>query len=211
MALKAVLFDLDGVLLDTEGIYSDFWSEVNRRYPTGVEDFARRIKGSTLTDIFEKYFAPEVRSEIIEMLKRQEHEMVYRLYPGAAKLLEELRYAGIPTAIVTSSNRPKMEVVYSRLPLFADYVTALITDEDVTASKPDPQGYLSAADRLGIDPADCVVVEDSLAGLKAGRAAGAKVLAVTTTNTLDDVAPLADAVVNDVSHANVDLLKSMFD
>lgn len=199
--MRAVLFDLDGVLIDSEGVYTDFWAEIDRRFPTGADDFAHLIKGTTLPDILSTYFPDAaVREEVCGLLRRQEDAMEYRPFPGAVELLRSLRRAGIATAIVTSSNLRKMRRLFEQRPEFVELTDALVTDEDVTRSKPDPQGYLTAARRLGVDPAECAVVEDSLAGLRAGRAAGAYVVALTTTNPHDAVAPLADAVLPAVRH-----------
>ncbi|MCM1032377.1 MAG: HAD family phosphatase [Odoribacter sp.] len=209
MSLKAVLFDLDGVLIDTEGIYTDFWNAVDRRFPTGIEDFALKIKGSTLPSILERYFDPSTHDEILLMLREQEENMAYRLFDGAESLLKSLHDAGILTAIVTSSNRPKMDVVFSHLPALARYTSALVTDEDVTASKPDPQGYLIGASRLGVQPTECIVMEDSLAGLRAGLASGAKVVGLTTTNSTADVTPLAHAVFHSINDITLSDLLNM--
>lgn len=193
--MRAVLFDLDGVLIDSEGVYTDFWASIDRRFPTGVDDFARVIKGTTLPDILSTYFPDgAVREEVCALLRRQEEEMEYRPFPGAVELLRSLRRAGISTAIVTSSSLRKMQGLFGQHPELDILTDALVTDEDVEHSKPHPEGYLLAAARLGADPGDCVVVEDSLAGLRAGRAAGAFVVALTTTNPHSAVAPLADAV-----------------
>ncbi|MDE6289113.1 MAG: HAD-IA family hydrolase, partial [Muribaculaceae bacterium] len=206
MQLKSVLFDLDGVLVDSEGVYTDFWSEVDRVYPTGVEGFALKIKGSTLPTILNTYFPEEYHPDILKRLERLEHEMDYRLFPGVERLLGELRRAGITVAIVTSSNRPKMDHLFNSIPLFNSHVDTLVTDEDVTESKPSPQGYLIGASRLSSSPASCVVVEDSLAGLRAGRASGAVVVGLTTTNPREAVEPLADCVLPDASHITINLL-----
>lgn len=200
MKVKAVLFDLDGVLIDTEGIYTDFWADLERRYPTGVDNFALVIKGSTLATILDTYFpSPEIQADIRSRLREFEENMPYRLFDGVASLLEWLRDAGISTAIVTSSNRPKMTRVFREIPLLQTHIDTLVTDEDVTASKPDPQGYLIAAERLGALPDAFVVVEDSLAGLEAGRRAGGKVIAVATTNPRTRIEPLANATVDNVA------------
>lgn len=210
MHLKSVLFDLDGVLVDSEGVYTDFWSDIDRVYPTGIDGFALKIKGSTLPTILNTYFEAENHADILKRLERLEHEMEYRLFPGVERLLGELRAAGVGVAIVTSSNRPKMDHLFSCIPLFNNYVDTLVTDEDVTESKPSPQGYLIGASRLGNSPEDCVVVEDSLAGLRAGRASGAVVVGLTTTNNREAVEPLADCVVPDASHLTLKLLQSLF-
>lgn len=210
MQLKSVLFDLDGVLVDSEGVYTDFWSEIDSVYPTGVDGFAMKIKGSTLPTILNTYFPSETHPDILKRLERLEHEMDYRLFPGVERLLGELREAGVTAAIVTSSNRPKMDHLFRCIPLFNDYIDALVTDEDVTESKPSPQGYLIGASRLGSAPVNCVVVEDSLAGLRAGRASGAVVVGLATTNPREAVEPLANCVLPDASHITIKLLQSLF-
>lgn len=190
---RAVLFDLDGVLIDSEGIYTEFWAEVDRRYPTGVENFAVAIKGSTLPKIYEKYFpSAELQAKISADLRAFEDAMPLDFFPGVPEMVRRLRSQGWRTAVVTSSNPIKLNKLRSLHPEFDELFDLLITDADVTRSKPDPQGYLMAAERLGCNPADCLVVEDSIHGLHAGRAAGARVIGIATTLPRETVEPLAD-------------------
>lgn len=208
----AVLFDLDGVLVDSEGIYTEFWEEIDRRYPTGVKDFAHVIKGNTLARILGTYFPDEsIRRAILVELKRQEEEMVYRLFPGVDRLVMSLKEASIPTAIVTSSNAAKMRHLFNAVPLLRDNIDTIITEEDVTNSKPNPEGYLKASERLGVDPSHAVVFEDSLAGIEAGRRAGAVVVGVATTNPRSTIENLADVTVNLASEMTPDRILSLFD
>jgi len=205
--LKAVLFDLDGVLVDTEGIYTDFWNEINRIYPTGVENFAQVIKGNTLAKILTTYFPEEaVQGKICEMLVEHERNMKYCLFPGALDFIKKLRDKGIKTAIVTSSNHRKMKNLFGQLPELEAVTDVLVTDEDVTASKPDPQGYLLAAEKLGAGNGEFAVVEDSLAGLEAGRRSGAIVVGLATTNPSEKIAPLADIVVDSIKNLSYAIL-----
>lgn len=199
MAIKSILFDLDGVLVDSESIYTEFWSDVERRFPTGVDNFSLKIKGTTLPSILDTYFPAECHPAIMDMLRELERHMVYRLFDGVGDMLAELKAAGYGIAIVTSSNRAKMTTVYAHIPAFGRYVDGLITDEDVERSKPDPEPYLRGAERLGVHPADCAVVEDSLNGLRSGRAAGAFVIGIPTTNSREDIAPLCDAVIDHIA------------
>ena len=148
------LFDLDGVLVDSEGIYTEFWQEIDDEFHTGVDNFAMAIKGTTLENILGTYFCEDDYPEILRRLKRQEQEMVYRLFPGAEDVLALLRTSGWRTAIVTSSNPAKMDGLFSQVPTLRALVDTIITDHDVQRSKPDPQGYLLAALRLGCEPAD---------------------------------------------------------
>ena len=200
---KAALFDLDGVLVDTEGIYTEFWADMDARYPTGVEDFAHVIKGSTLESILSTYFpSADTQEAIVALLAKHEREMRYRLFPGVARLLGRLREAGMGIAIVTSSNRQKMDNLFAQLPELAKAVDIVITDGDVSHSKPHPEGYLLAAERLGVPASQCYVFEDSLNGLRAGRAAGATVVGVATTNSADVIAPLCDIVLTNTADFN---------
>ncbi len=204
--MKAALFDLDGVLIDTEPVYTEIWSDIERHFPTGIDNFAKIIKGTTLPNILSTYFRPEDHNAIIEMLTISEDNMAYPLFPDTVPFLEKLRQAGIPAAIVTSSNDIKMKRLFSMYPGFENYFKSVITDSRVKRSKPDPEGYLLGATDLGMAPADCVVFEDSFNGLKAGRAAGATVVALATTNSPDSLRPYCDLLAQDLGDNALDLL-----
>ncbi len=188
---------MDGVLVDTEGIYTEFWSDMDRRFPTGVAGFAQVIKGSTLTNILDAYFPDKsVQDRIVDMLKQHERDMRYRLFDGVAELLAALRQRGFRMAIVTSSNRAKMKHLFAQLPELEKAMDIVITDEDISRSKPDPEGYLLAAERLGIPAEECYIFEDSLNGLRAARAAGGVVVGVATTNPRKVVEEMSDITVD---------------
>jgi HAD superfamily hydrolase (TIGR01509 family) len=195
-----VLFDLDGVLIDTEPSYTEFWGAIGRRYNCGIEDFAHIIKGNTLGNILNTYFPDKaVQEEIVRDLKRHEAEMQYRVFDGVVEFVADLHKRGVRTAIVTSSNNIKMQHVREQLPELLANIDAVLTEEDVTKSKPDPQGYMLAAERLGCASEDCYVFEDSLAGLEAGRRSGSKVVGVATTNAREVIADKADFVVDNTA------------
>lgn len=193
--MKAALFDLDGVILDSERIYTRIWNEIERIYPTGIPDYAVAIKGSTLPEILNHYPTEEIRSDVTRRLLEFQDSMQFPLMPGAVEYLQSLRAAGIPRALVTSSDPRKMERVRGQLPELLPLFDVVIDASKVTRSKPDPQGYLLAAEALGVDPQDCVVYEDSVNGLKAGRASGAWVVALATTYPAQTLEPLADEVI----------------
>ena len=206
MSQTAALFDLDGVLVDSEGVYYEFWDNIDKMFPTGIPDFAASIKGSTLKKIMDYFPDPDVRSRIIKMLDEQERSMKYVLFDGVLPFLDDLRSRHIPCAIVTSSNEDKMHKLFDQHPGFADYFKVVITDRQVTRSKPDPQGYLMAASQLDCDPSDCYVFEDSFSGLEAARRSGAKVIALSTTNTADLLKDKADKVISSSNQLSVDKL-----
>lgn len=202
--MQGALFDLDGVLVDTEGIYTEFWSDMDRRFPTGVAGFAQVIKGSTLMNILDTYFPDKsVQDRIVDMLKQHERDMRYRLFDGVAELLAALRQRGFRMAIVTSSNRAKMKHLFAQLPELEKAMDIVITDEDISRSKPDPEGYLLAAERLGIPAEECYIFEDSLNGLRAARAAGGVVVGVATTNPRKAVEEMSDITVDTLADFSV--------
>ncbi len=199
------LFDLDGVLIDSEGIYTEFWSGIDAVYPTGINDFAHVIKGCTLPYILDTYFPEQEKQEHIkQLLEQHEQSMEYRLFDGVYDFVSALKKQGIPMAIVTSSTRLKMSHMIDQLPDFAALFTDIITSEDVSHGKPDPEGYLVGAQRIGIAPQNCVVFEDSINGLKAGRAAGAYVVAIATTNPNDMLKNYGDVVYDSLNSSYID-------
>lgn len=198
---KGILFDLDGVLIDSEGTYTEFWREVDRRYPTGIENFAIAIKGTTLPAILKLFLDENVREEIRRELHKFQDEMVFRMFPDTMTFLENVKKRGLRCAIVTSSDARKMERLYSQHPEFRNYFEAIIDASQVSKSKPDPEGYLKAASALRLSPEECCVMEDSLQGLKAARASGARVVAMATTYPAERLQGLADAVANSLTEA----------
>lgn len=206
-ACKALLFDLDGVIIDTESQYERFWGEIGRRYHPEIADFATRIKGSTLVAIHETYFSdsPELRAEINRQLDAFEASIVYELFPGVEKFLAAARSTGRPMAIVTSSNLDKMASLAQQQPTLTTLFDHVFTAEDAGRGKPYPDCYLRAAAHFGLDASECAVFEDSINGLCAARASGAYVVGLTTTHPAETVAPLADFTINGLGEI-VDLL-----
>lgn len=205
------LFDLDGVLIDSETEYTRIWDEIESVHPTGIRNFPLVIKGTTLPHILDTYFPDEpVRSHVVEMLYERENTMEYRPICGAIDFLDALAEAGIPMAIVTSSAKDKMENVYRQLPGFRERFAAIVTSADVTKSKPDPQGYNLAARRIGCEPQWCCVFEDSFSGLEAGRRAGGRVVGLATTNSASSLEGKADLVINHFREMTVDILNALF-
>ena len=195
---KAALFDLDGVVLDTESQYSEFWGQMGREYRPDVRDFALRIKGQTLVQIYDKWITDAgVQAEITQRLNTFEAGMTYNYIRGTRAYVKHLRNEDILTAIVTSSNRPKMENVFRARPELKSLFDHILTAEDFSESKPSPDCYLRAAASFGVDIRDCVVFEDSLNGLRAGRASGAYVVGLATTNPREVIESLCDEVIDD--------------
>lgn len=193
---KAALFDLDGVILDTESQYSIFWSGIFQRYFGDGEVFAKKIKGQTLQQIYKAYFDRDIeRQQLISSeLETFEQQMAYPFIPGFVTFVTALRSLNVKTAIVTSSTNEKMSHVYQAHPELSAYFDTILTAGDFPRSKPAPDCYLLAAERLCVPISECVVFEDSFNGLRSGRDSGAKVVGLSTTNPQEAIAPLADIV-----------------
>lgn len=198
--LKAALFDLDGVVFDTEPQYSVFWGQICREYHPEHPGLENEIKGQTLTQIYDRWFNGPLLSEceaITRRLDAYEQGMHYDFIAGFEQLVSSLHQHGVRTAVVTSSNIPKMESVYRYQPVFKSLFDVIMTSEDFERSKPDPDCYLKAAARLGAATDECIVFEDSFNGLRSGRAAQMKVVGLATTNSAEAIAPYSDCQITD--------------
>ena len=203
MPHSIALFDLDGVILDTEGSYTAFWDDYGSRH-FSEKDFGLKIKGQTLVKILDDYFPEEnERKAITDDINDFERNMSYPFVPGVENYIKSLKSNGIRTAVVTSSNLLKMENVYRCHPGFREMFDMILTSEDFSESKPSPYCYLKAMRLFGAGPEDCVVFEDSLAGLQAARASGAFVTALTTTNPEEVVRNYADLVIRDFNDSGI--------
>lgn len=211
--MKAALFDLDGVVFDTEPQYTEFWGSQCRLYHPERPGLEQEIKGSTLTQIYDRWFSGDLESEqpvITRRLDAFEAQMRYEYIAGFEQFIADLHAHGVKTAVVTSSNQPKMESVYRAQPQFKQLFDAILTSEDFEYSKPHPDCYLKAAARFNVEPSECIVFEDSFNGLKSGRAAGMKVVGLATTNPAGSIAPLSDIQITDYQHTTYQSLNERF-
>lgn len=210
--ISTALFDLDGVVFDTEPQYTEFWGGQCRFYHPDKPGLEHLIKGQTLVQIFDRYFASfkEEQPKIVARLDEFEKNMSLEYIAGFTDFIISLRQNDIRTAVVTSSNQAKMSVVYKTKPEFKSLFDAVLTSEDFDKSKPDPDCYLKGAARFGEkDMRRCVVFEDSFNGLKAGRSAGMNVVGLATTNPSEEIKTLCDIVIDNYNGLNCTKLLAM--
>lgn len=197
--IKVALFDLDGVVFDTEPQYTIFWGGICREFRPDLPGLEHQIKGQTLIQIYDKYFSglKDVQTVITRRLNEYEKRMEYRYIAGLEDFLKDLKHNGVHTAVVTSSNLEKMECVYAQHPEFSALFDRILTAEDFSKSKPDPDCYLKGVRAFDEEVPHCVGFEDSFNGLKAVRAAGMFTVGLSTTNSAEDIASYADYVMSD--------------
>jgi len=220
MPLDAVIFDFDGVVIDSHSAHERSWfmlaAEIQKNLTS--EEFTRTFGQRNETILPLLGWADEGDHLRIKELGDRK-EVLYReilaqegivALPGVVALLENLKTAGIPTAVGTSAQRKNIECAFGLLGishLFQDVAAS----EDVTKGKPDPQVFLKAAEKLGADPANCVVIEDAHVGLQAARAAGMKCVGVTTTHSAESLAAEApDRVVNSLAELDAQTLGDLW-
>lgn len=197
--ITAVLFDFDGVVADTEGLYAVFWGNIAERYRLNIPDFTLQVKGMTMGAIFENFFPgyPEAEKQrIIEECMDYEYRMEFREVPGAIGFIQWMKDRDYRVGLVTSSPDSKLKFALERLHL-SDAFDTVVSADRIVRGKPDPMCYRLAAADLKVPPDECVVFEDSFFGIEAGKRAGMRVIGLSTTNPAKKIAEKADAVIPD--------------
>lgn len=198
---RGVLWDLDGVLVDTGELHFQAWSEALPEF--GLEMTREFFAGTfgmnnagVLTELLGHPPEPDRLAEISEYKERLFREAVrgnVTALPGVRTWLERLAAEGVPQAIATSAPPENIDVMVDGAGLRA-YFDAIVSGFEMPA-KPDPAVFLEAAHRIGVSPERCVVVEDAIAGVEAAKRAGMRCIAVTTTNPAEALQD-ADIVVD---------------
>jgi len=210
--ITAVVFDLDGVLVDSEQV----WDEVREAYVretggTYTDRSARDMMGMSSPE-WSRYMAEalrvpgtpeEINAAIVERMLARYGEAP-PLLPGAVEAVQRIG-AWVPLAIASSSNRELIDAVLRVSGLASDFGVT-VSSEEVPRGKPAPDVYLEAARRLGVDPARCGAVEDSHNGIRSAKAAGMRVVAVPNPHYPpdDEALGLADVVVASIEELQVD-------
>ncbi|WP_333755909.1 HAD family hydrolase [Streptomyces sp. IBSBF 3352] len=212
-ALQAVLLDMDGTLVDSEGFWWDVEVEVFASLGHTLDDTWRHVVvGGPMTRsagfLIEATGADIGLDELTVLLNQGFEDRIDRslpLMPGAARLLAELSEHGIPTALVSASHRRIIDRVLTTLG--PQHFALTVAGDEVSRTKPHPDPYLLAAAGLGADPARCAVVEDTATGVAAAEAAGCQVVAVPS------IAPIAPAarrtVVPSLEHVDLAFLRGL--
>jgi beta-phosphoglucomutase len=193
--IKGVLFDMDGVLVDSESFICKAAIEMFREKGIAVEEhdfqpFVGMGENRYIGGVAQKY---NLELNIVEAKARtyQIYEVITKgqlgQLPGALEFVTFCRARGLRLALATSADRFKMEVNLKAIGLSAESFHSTINGLEVERKKPFPDIYLKASENLGLKPEDCLVVEDAVSGIKAAKAAGCKCLAVSTSFRREDL------------------------
>jgi mannitol-1-/sugar-/sorbitol-6-phosphatase len=178
--VRALLLDMDGTLVESDAAVERAWRAWAREYGLAEEESLTLAHGHP-SESTARRLLPGLDDDAVLLAAQRQLDLQYddlsdvRATPGAYELLDVLARRRLPWAVVTSAD---VRLAHGRLGAAGIDPPVLVTVEDVTAGKPDPEGYLLAARQLGVPPPDCLVVEDSQPGIDAGHAAGMSVAAV---------------------------------
>jgi len=213
----AVIWDMDGVLIDSGPAHYHAWSALAAEYGSSIspEEF-RQTFGMRNEEMISHLFGKLPAGRAAEMTLRKEscfREEVRSgrvpTQPGALELLSSLAAAGIPQAVATSAPPLNAELVLDALELRA-FIQAMVTSVDVRLGKPDPEIFVLASRALGMAPGRCVVLEDAVVGVAAAKAAGAKCVGLVGSNTAAQLSA-ADQVIGSLRDLSPARLEALFE
>lgn len=216
MTLQGVVFDMDGVLFDTEVVFDDAWRQVARRMNIAdIEPAIRDCRGVTpafIRDYFAREY-PDVNYAEFDRLTGALYEELIENgvpeKPGMQQILRDLRNLGVKIALATSGNRDRV-LHHLRQSGIENAFDAIITGDMVRHSKPAPDIYLTAAEALGVPPANCIGVEDSHNGVRSAHAAGMHVaMVIDQMPATDEMRALAWRVFDNLSQLNAAIAKEV--
>jgi HAD superfamily hydrolase (TIGR01509 family) len=211
----AIIFDMDGVLIDSVRLHWQAMNQALAKYNIHIDDDQlRNYIGQSvinqLNQISEKFATPLDSTAIIAEIDPIKAELQRGIQPkeGVVDLLNLLRTNGVAIAVGTSSSRAATQQKLTDAGIL-DFFQALVTEDDVTAHKPDPMVYLTAAEALGFVPEKCIVFEDAPSGIIAAKRAGMRCIAVQTAYTLPEDLRDADASVVSLADVTIETLESL--
>jgi beta-phosphoglucomutase family hydrolase len=206
---KGVIFDMDGVLVDSGWAHRQAWFDLAEAEGLEMSDeFFRKTFGmqnDTILPMLRSGISKSDLDRLSDWKEQRYRELVHsrpRAAEGVLALLDDLKSKGFRLAIGSSAPKANLDVFWGPLQL-AGYFDATVTKEEVSQGKPAPQTFLKAAEKLSLAPERCVVVEDALYGVQAAKAAGMQVVAVTTTRSREELSQ-ADRVVDSLAELNAD-------
>jgi len=201
---KAVIFDLDGTLIDNNSYHRQTWEKYLEKIGKRIseEEFNANMNGRTNADAVRYIFGKQISDEEAtrhtlekEALYRDIYKPFIKPVPGLIDFLEILKTKNIPIAIATSGIQPNIDFMFENIPI-KKYFKTVINSSHIKKGKPDPEIYLKVASLLNVPTKNCLVFEDAVVGIKSAKAAGMKVIAIATTEPKEELSD-ADMIIDD--------------
>ncbi|MEJ2008128.1 MAG: HAD family phosphatase [Acidobacteriota bacterium] len=214
----AVIFDMDGVLVDSNPFHLAKWVDFldHHKISYKEEELPELILGKRNDTAFRHFLGADLSREESKRLSEEIEETFRRVFkphakplPGLDALIKECHAAGVPMAVASSAVRTNIEFVVDALG-YREYFRTMVSGDEVTHPKPDPEIYLKAAEHLGVEPADAVAFEDSYVGIGAVKNAGMKCVAIASTFPFEKLEALADLVIPSFNEINLEKLRALF-
>jgi beta-phosphoglucomutase family hydrolase len=213
---QAVIFDLDGTLIDNNAYhiqaFKEFYEKIGKSF--SLEEYKQHINGRMNREIFDYVFNTTLSPEKIEEYTNEKEGLYRELYAphikpvnGLLDFLNELEEAKVPKAVATSGIIPNINFMFEHIPI-RNYFLSVIDSTQIKTGKPHPEIFLKAAISVNAVPSACVAFEDSLAGVQSAKAAGMKVVALTTTHTAEDLHD-ADLIIKDYTEISLAKLQQL--
>jgi len=213
----AAIFDMDGTMVDNTPYHFKTWQTLYKKYGIGElaeETYKTEISGVPIMDTVRSLF-PDADEETLKSLVREKEQLYQEIYTpfiapinGLENLLTELKDGGVKLAMASSASWDDIGFVLSHVKV-RQYFDVIIDGNRVSKGKPNPQIFLKAAADMHMRPEDCIVFEDSMAGIKAGNAAGMKVIGITTAHPADKLKPTS-LTINDYTELSLQKLQALF-
>lgn len=206
--MKGAIFDMDGVVVDNHAFHFSAWMAFAEKYKFELNEkiYRDQYNGKTNADLFKMIFGDISREDLNHYAEEKEN-LYHKLYAphmkahtGLIDFLEYLKKNKIKIALGTSAPTQNVDFVLDTLKL-RKYFEAIVDGAQVQRGKPDPQVYQLCAMKLGLEPKDCVVFEDSLAGLESGEKAGCVIVGVATSHKASELKVKTDIIIHDFTEA----------
>ncbi len=207
--LKGFIFDMDGVIVDNHSYHFKAWMDFAKKYdfPLDEKIYRDKFNGKTNADLFRMIFGESISSDRIELYSIEKESNYQKHYEkdmtplkGLVDFLDFLTSHRFKIALGTSAPTANVDFVLDKL-FLRKYFQTIVDGPQVNRGKPDPEVYTRCIKKLGLHPNNCVVFEDSLAGLESGRNAGCHIVGVATSHQAYELKPLTDYIIHDFREA----------
>ena len=218
MKKLALIFDMDGVIVDNHRYHLRSWLQFFEQHDIAMDEqeYKEKVNGRVMSAVLPDLFGKSMSEEEIRRLGEQKESAYREIYrgeitptPGLEDFLKVLDRENIPRAVATSAPTANVTFTMEHTRL-GQYFPTIIDDSMVSKGKPDPEVYLMSAERLSMAPEHCVVFEDAMLGIQAGKNAGMRVVGVATTHTVEELeATEADWVIQDFRELSLERLREL--